>query len=343
MRQRLPSLGASGPTAAFRASGAFRGFGALGLAGVLGAALLLPASASAYVCSRVDIDSGPSLMWAARSVSWYLADPITGDIPDHNAAVAEIQAAFTTWEGPSCTDLKLPFAGEQAGLVAGYDSAAMDNKNIVVFVRNGWPYDSGVVAVTTNSFDSSTGEIFDSDIEVNDQSFQFTIADATCDPRSGVMDLRNTLTHEVGHLIGLDHPPDSPEYETDTMFASAPPCETQKRTLKADDIAGLCKIYPTGLSAQQCYPPDSQRYSGQGSGSASSGGSGRSGGCAALPGAAQGGLLLVGAWFALLRRRTRARAGRSDRNRSQDGSAGRVPLRRPVHSLPDQAPSSTPT
>jgi hypothetical protein len=61
------------------------------------------------------------------------------------------------------------------------------------------------------------------------------------------MDLQNTATHELGHLIGLDHAPD-PE---STMAASADSGETKKRDLTADDIAGLCAVYPVGQEPEE--------------------------------------------------------------------------------------------
>jgi MYXO-CTERM domain-containing protein len=54
--------------------------------------------------------------------------------------------------------------------------------------------------------------------------------------------VRNTVTHEVGHFLGLDHTP----IEAATMFATAPRGETAKRDLHQDDIDGLCAIYPQG-------------------------------------------------------------------------------------------------
>jgi MYXO-CTERM domain-containing protein len=56
------------------------------------------------------------------------------------------------------------------------------------------------------------------------------------------IDVQNTVTHEAGHTLGLAHSSDA----SATMAASAPAGETAKRTLHADDLAGICAIYPRG-------------------------------------------------------------------------------------------------
>ena len=147
-------------------------------------------------------------------------------------------------------------------MTAGFDEG-QENRNVVVVVDRLWPYQNGAIAVTTTAYDTRTGRVVDADIELNTATFRFehvVDGETNCAGRDNLMDLRNTLTHEVGHVLGLEHPPNTARYAETTMFASAPACETRKRTLAQDDIDGLCFIYPAGAETQQCYPPDGPSF-----------------------------------------------------------------------------------
>jgi len=216
-------------------------------------------NASAYRCSRVGVDWGPSLVWQSRKVPWVLGAAATAGIATADAAAAEIRTGFDTWSRQACSDLELELAEVRDDVEAGFVKGG-PNTNAVVFVQTGWLYDPTVIAVTTSAFDTRTGELFDSDIELNDAHFHFVIAEDGCRKMEGAMDLRNTVTHEVGHLIGLDHPPAQARFEDATMFASAPSCEVQKQTLAEDDIQGLCDIYPLGEATHQCFSPDGPSF-----------------------------------------------------------------------------------
>jgi MYXO-CTERM domain-containing protein len=217
------------------------------------------APAEAYRCSRVGLDFGPSLVWADRSIGWVLGPISTDDIADATVVESEVKGAFDAWTSVGCSDLRLEYGGVRADAVAGFTDSG-PNVNAVVFNRTGWVYDPAVIAVTTNAFDTRSGHVFDSDIEINDQHFEFVVAESGCSERRGEMDLRNAITHEVGHLVGLDHPPLEPRFAEATMYASAPACEVKKRSLDDDDMDGLCAIYPTGQPYQQCFAPDGPSF-----------------------------------------------------------------------------------
>jgi MYXO-CTERM domain-containing protein len=58
--------------------------------------------------------------------------------------------------------------------------------------------------------------------------------------------VQNTVTHELGHALGLAHVMDHPEA---VMFPMAFDGDVDKRTLSSDDLAGLTALYPQGLAA----------------------------------------------------------------------------------------------
>jgi hypothetical protein len=128
-----------------------------------------------------------------------------------------------------------------------------------------------VVALTSVLYDPADGRILNADIELNAwdgtlatsgtpfatppaNGWYFTCAtppDAQgcqdrgdCCTRYGQdgcygIDLQNTVTHEVGHVLGLAHS----DVQGATMAATTGAGEISKRTLAPDDLAGICAVY----------------------------------------------------------------------------------------------------
>lgn len=128
-----------------------------------------------------------------------------------------------------------------------------------------WDHGDGVIGLTTSTFSTRTGHVLDADIELNGSqpggSTGFLFTTVNSPPCEGnvstscvAVDLQNTLTHEIGHVVGLDHvlTPGS------TMEATAPPGETHKRILDVGSAEGFCTIYPRGLPPTQCLEPVEQ-------------------------------------------------------------------------------------
>ncbi len=122
----------------------------------------------------------------------------------------------------------------------------------------------GLIALTTTTYGISSGLISDADIEFDSSSSLahgpkvFTTVDsppcpspAEVSPECVATDLQNTLTHELGHALGLAHAPD----RTSTMFESADLGETRKRTLDEGTVNGLCEAYPPSERATRCFDP----------------------------------------------------------------------------------------
>lgn len=192
---------------------------------------------------RCDAGETPfSFFWPERTVPFYIGRDGCGEFQDADGNITAdleraIVQAFEVWNEPDCSDFEFVYGGQTQTNVLN----AEDRSNLVAW-RNPWPYGGAAFALTsvTTTLD---GEIIDGDIELNSARYRFSIAK---NPEAGLVDVRNTVTHEAGHVLGLAH---SLEPEA-TMDADADLAETIKRTLHADDIEGLCAIYPPGVYAQ---------------------------------------------------------------------------------------------
>jgi hypothetical protein len=188
--------------------------------------------------------TGPVLWWRAPCITLWLpdeADPLPGIPADQYGTV--VRGAFARWSAVDCgsgqPSIDARFGGELAleCALTGYDQDALENVNTVSVVDENWPHPRALreLALTTLTFDVNTGEILDADIELNAAQREFSLGDTAVSN-----DLDGTLTHEAGHVLGLAHSADLDA----TMFAKARTGSTNLRTLEADDIAGICSIYP---------------------------------------------------------------------------------------------------
>jgi hypothetical protein len=209
---------------------------------VLGVWIAGAAGARAYVRQTVEGDPSTFLFWERRNIEINAAYETCTDAAALDVQTAVLEA-MQAWEvpGDGCTDIRLLEGEAPSALNTNLDGGRHDGENRVVWRQDEWPdiADSNALAITTIVYDRSSGEIQDADIDVNGFSFFWTVTD-----EAGAIDndVQNTITHEMGHLIGLGHSPDTDA----TMFASSPGGETSKRSLAPDDVMGVCTIYPTG-------------------------------------------------------------------------------------------------
>ncbi|HLT30658.1 MAG TPA: matrixin family metalloprotease [Myxococcaceae bacterium] len=130
-------------------------------------------------------------------------------------------------------------------------------------VHDCWDHDDRFLALTLPTYDCA-GRLLDSDVVVNGADFTLTTVDApACQPALDVClcpgggtscvitDVENTLTHELGHVVGLDHI----QLAGSTMSPWASPGETDKRVLDPGTRAFVCEVYPADGPVQTCVVP----------------------------------------------------------------------------------------
>jgi hypothetical protein len=232
-------------------------------------------------------DAGKFLYWKSGCVYITLDAAGTTAIPGDGEFTA-IDDSIETWNRgtASCSYLQLINAGRASSEVG------RDKLNLIKFRDTTWGRPAigddpareyknpNAAAITTAIYindpeSDRDGEIIDADIELNGVFFSITVEPAPLDGRNAV--LQNTLTHELGHLQGLEHPcradatepervdnlgdpvplcqggnADPPRIREATMYNFAEPGETLKETLSDDDIAAICAIYPTADDPGSC-------------------------------------------------------------------------------------------
>ncbi len=204
--------------------------------------------------------------------------------------VAVMLDVLDTWENgiDDCSYMRFELAGTSTAEV-GYDGV-----NIILYREDRWCrpataedpemcYSSAAAALTTLFFvddpgNDRDGEIVDADIEMNALNFAISDQGASNGSPNCFADLANTLTHEVGHLLGLDHtcwdgiPPRpvdengdsvpscspesalSQEIKDATMYNFQTCGETKKATPEQDDLDAICALYPLGEDPGHCRP-----------------------------------------------------------------------------------------
>jgi hypothetical protein len=184
-------------------------------------------------CARDEHDcvvDGMPLFWGTEEVS-VRVDPRGSMARGISAEQTEsvLSRALDRWTSVDCP------AGGTPSIGLSVSSAHADG--VVAYVDDGWPYNPKIAAFTGLVIDLNSGEILESELSINSDDHDFAVEATGRDE----VDLEAVLTHEIGHLLGLDHS----DVPGTTMAAVAE--ETaggELLTLEADDVAAICTLYP---------------------------------------------------------------------------------------------------
>ncbi|MCK5796398.1 MAG: hypothetical protein KAI47_04400 [Deltaproteobacteria bacterium] len=240
--------------------------------------------ANAYVSSTTNT-SHKALGWSGSNCIFLRVNSEGSDDIQDGSDVAAVHRAIKRWHDvTSCSYLRFNILDDTKTATATFNQKG-PNENTVNWVEKEWTtlpnHDPAAAGLTTIFFvddpgSPRDGKILDADIELNGEFFTFSAQAAGV---LGTTDIENTVVHELGHVMGLDHPCDddlrdpipkdnkghtipkcfpfsalSQEMRDVTMFNFADSGETQKRTPEADDILGICETYPKNRDPGVCEP-----------------------------------------------------------------------------------------
>ncbi len=212
-------------------------------------ARLLIAGLVAYPCARLVAhvrllhpSSGVALRWSAPLNVGIVTHAGGSDDVQGSSHETALRLAIQEWNAVGGTTIRL-MEDASAASRARTDWEA-DDIHLVLFdeanASGFFPLGSATVALTPLWFHAN-GVIQDADVLFNGAGFNFTTSGAP-----GRFDVEDVATHELGHLLGLDHSGAA----SATMYPYVDQGLVLQRSLAQDEISGLRDAYPAGSFGQ---------------------------------------------------------------------------------------------
>ena len=178
-----------------------------------------------------------------RAVMYYIADDLFSG-PGTESELNAVKAVFDQWSATPGSSLKYTFAGMEDAAVADVN---LNGKNVVFWVKentlvnNGQVNISGALGFAFSSFFLSTQTLAEVDIVLNGKIYDWSsdYKESSVIPHL----IEGVLTHEVGHMTGLQH---SPGGGTTMFVRGRSGTRTVQIGLSMDEILGARTLYPDG-------------------------------------------------------------------------------------------------
>lgn len=142
-----------------------------------------------------------------------------------NWTLNRVTACSTSWDSSYGGTFSSP---QGIGAVNGSDTT----NNVIWLDGNDWRYSSATLGLTTTTYYTSSGQIIDGDMELNNN------APWANDGRNSAYDFESVVLHEAGHFLGLDHTVAS----IAVMYANVAYGDV-KRVLQQPDTDDVCTVY----------------------------------------------------------------------------------------------------
>ena len=209
-------------------------------------------SSTAYTLQFTDETQTVRLRWSKNVIPIALSSSLINNlnIKTESDVLGAVRRSLETWEKVAAIEFREVWSDEQSVSAAGKHgdgisliTIAQTPENLLLFGG-----DAIETAARTRIFFNRRGTITEADIVLNPYS-QFST-----DGTAGMFDLEATLTHEIGHLLGLEHSSivgaTMYEHQGKNGVYSLP--NLNPRSLAQDDISGIWAIYGAKTPEENC-------------------------------------------------------------------------------------------
>ena len=191
--------------------------------------------------------------WKDRTVKIAISSSLTkqnSNIKTDSDVIGAIRRSLQAWENVADIEFQIDTADKQsvssagsAGVGVSVITVAQSAENILFFGS-----DAQSVSAKTRVFYNRRGFITEADIVLN--PFQQFSTDGTF----GTFDLQSTLTHEIGHLLGLRHSGVMGAVMSENLakVGALGFVDLGTRVLTESDIAAVRDLYGTGEAMDDC-------------------------------------------------------------------------------------------
>jgi len=193
------------------------------------------------------------LRWKGQTVRIAISSSLTrpsSNIKADSDVLGALKRSIQAWSAVADIDIQQEFSDRQSVSPAGVAgdgisliTIAQSPENVLFFAN-----DADLASAKTRVFYNRKGFITEADIVLN--PFQQFSTDGTY----GTFDLESTLTHEIGHLLGLRHSPVLGSTMADSFARNGTRgiVDLSPRTLADSDIAAIRDLYGPKPADTEC-------------------------------------------------------------------------------------------
>jgi hypothetical protein len=192
---------------------------------------VLSKAGSAHAYALKTTKTGQRVRWSSPVITLSVDEKLEGYYGKEEVLSA-LRMATDAWRGLD----HVPDVMISDQPAPGYQANARTNG---VYLMMPWPFAREQLAVTVSTYDLD-GHMIGADVLINGESDYAMLPDLQDAPGMTHHDLAAVLTHEVGHVLGLDESPDDPSA---TMWPYIRGGDVHQRTLSEDDEQGIVAAY----------------------------------------------------------------------------------------------------